>query len=152
MGRKVEFWNVITSDQVSFSCVRGSRNSSAVRHNIAKEPVLVGYSALRMAASSSPHIVQVMGLHCSVGEDWVLKYDALSLGNQFPTFRSNIVPSEGYKKEQSNPVTGLDRPWGFQEGEGPRFQDGRHMKVVRLSTLRTGRLYHPGNIPGTHFY
>ena len=26
------------------------------------------------------------------------------------------------------------------------------MKVVRLSALRTGRLYPPGNIPGTHFY
>jgi len=25
------------------------------------------------------------------------------------------------------------------------------MKVVRLSVLRTGRLYSPGNIPGTHF-
>jgi hypothetical protein len=25
------------------------------------------------------------------------------------------------------------------------------MKVVRLSSPRTGRLYHPGNIPGTHF-
>ena len=25
------------------------------------------------------------------------------------------------------------------------------MKVVRLSALRTGRLYSPGNIPGTHF-
>jgi len=23
--------------------------------------------------------------------------------------------------------------------------------VVRLSALRTGRLYPPGNIPGTHF-
>jgi hypothetical protein len=38
-------------------------------------------------------------------------------------------------------LTGLDRPWGFQEFEAPRFQDNRHMKVVRLSTLRTGRLY-----------
>jgi hypothetical protein len=27
----------------------------------------------------------------------------------------------------------------------------RYLKVVRLSTLRTGRLYPPGNIPGTHF-
>jgi hypothetical protein len=27
----------------------------------------------------------------------------------------------------------------------------RHMKVVRLSAPRTGRLYPPGNIPGTHF-
>jgi len=25
------------------------------------------------------------------------------------------------------------------------------MKVVRLSAIRTGRLYPPGNIPGTHF-
>ena len=25
------------------------------------------------------------------------------------------------------------------------------MKVVRLSALRTGRLYHPENIPATHF-
>ena len=45
----------------------------------------------------------------------------------------------------------MDRPWGFQEAEAPRFQDNRHMKVVRLSALRNGRLYHPGNIPGTHF-
>ena len=35
----------------------------------------------------------------------------------------------------------LDRPWGFQEVEAPRFQDNRHMKLVRLSALRTGRLY-----------
>ena len=40
----------------------------------------------------------------------------------------------------------------FQEVEAPRFQDIRHMKVVRLSALRTGHLYPPGNIPGTHFY
>jgi hypothetical protein len=43
------------------------------------------------------------------------------------------------------------RPWGFQEVEAPRFQANRHMKVVRLSGLRPGRLYHPGSIPGTHF-
>ena len=40
----------------------------------------------------------------------------------------------------SNPITGLDRPRGFQEVEAPRFQNNRHMKVVRLSALRTGRL------------
>jgi len=38
-------------------------------------------------------------------------------------------------------MTSLDRTWGFQEVEVPRFQDNRHMKVVRLSALRTGRLY-----------
>jgi len=52
---------------------------------------------------------------------------------------------------QRKPITGLDRPWGLQEVEAPRFQDSRHMEVVRLSALRTGRLYPPGNIPGTHF-
>jgi hypothetical protein len=49
------------------------------------------------------------------------------------------------------PYTGLDSPWGYQEVEAPRFQDCQHMKVVRLSALRTGRLYPPGNIPGTRF-
>ena len=34
-----------------------------------------------------------------------------------------------------------DKPRGFQEFEAPRFQDSRHMKVVRLSALATGRLY-----------
>jgi len=44
-------------------------------------------------------------------------------------------------KRQSIPITGLDRPLGIQEVEAPRFHDSRHMKVVRLSALRTGRLY-----------
>jgi hypothetical protein len=45
--------------------------------------------------------------------------------------------------KKSNPITGLDRPWGFQEVEAPRFQDNKHIKVVRLSALRTGRLTPP---------
>jgi len=43
--------------------------------------------------------------------------------------------------KQSNPITGLDRPRGFQKVDDPKFQDSRHMKVVRLSALRTGHLY-----------
>ena len=39
------------------------------------------------------------------------------------------------------------RLWGFQEVEAPRFQDSWHMKVIRLSALRTGRLYHQADIP-----
>jgi hypothetical protein len=39
------------------------------------------------------------------------------------------------------PATGLDRPLGLQEVEAPEFLDIRHMKVVRLSALRTGRPY-----------
>jgi len=42
---------------------------------------------------------------------------------------------------QKNPITALDRPCGFQETEAPKFQDNRHMKVVELSVLHTGRLY-----------
>jgi hypothetical protein len=49
-------------------------------------------------------------------------------------------------KMYSNPITGLDRPRGFQEVEGPRFQDSRHIKVVRLSALKTGHLYLPPRI------
>ena len=52
---------------------------------------------------------------------------------------------------KSNPITDLRRPWGFQEVKAPRFQHNRHMKVVRLSALRTGCLYPPGSIPGTRF-
>ena len=60
-----------------------------------------------------------------------------------------VVISRG--KGKGSPITGLDRPRGFQQVEAPRFQDIRHMKVVRLSALHTGRLYRPGNIPGIHF-
>ena len=57
------------------------------------------------------------------------------------------------KRIQINPITGClqknskqshyrpKRPRGFQEVEATRFQDIRHMKVVRVSALRTGRLY-----------
>ena len=39
------------------------------------------------------------------------------------------------------PVVSLDRPWGFQEFEAPRFQDSQHMMVVRFLALHTDRLY-----------
>ena len=50
--------------------------------------------------------------------------------------------------------TGLERPWGIQEVETPRFQDNnRHRKTTaRLPALRTGPLYPPGNTPSTDFY
>jgi len=33
----------------------------------------------------------------------------------------------------------------------PEVVGEQHVKVVSLSALRTGRLYAPGNLPGTHF-
>lgn len=40
---------------------------------------------------------------------------------------------------------GLDRP----RMRPPEFLDDHRMKLVRLSALRTGRLYHRGNISGS---
>jgi hypothetical protein len=56
-------------------------------------------------------------------------------------------------KRRNIPCTGLDRPWGFQEFQAVRFPDSWHMKVVRLSALRTRRINPPPprDIPGTHF-
>jgi hypothetical protein len=39
------------------------------------------------------------------------------------------------------PATGLTDPWGSRSLRLLEFLDNRHMKVVRLSALRTGRLY-----------
>ena len=49
-------------------------------------------------------------------------------------------------KNQSNPITGLDRSWGFQEVEATGVQDNWHNKVVRLPASHTGRLYTPQEI------
>jgi hypothetical protein len=54
---------------------------------------------------------------------------------------STTTPDNSAKIIQGNSITGLDGARGFQEVEAPRSQDERHMKVVRLSALRTGRLY-----------
>jgi hypothetical protein len=39
------------------------------------------------------------------------------------------------------PAAGLEGSLGFQEVEAPEFLENRHIKVVRLSALRIGRLY-----------
>jgi hypothetical protein len=54
----------------------------------------------------------------------------------FPIVCSGLnVPSK------NNPSAGLDRKSGRQAVKAPRFQNNRHMKVARLSSLRTGRFY-----------
>ena len=53
----------------------------------------------------------------------------LSVKNCLPEVKGKAVPLQAWIV-----------PEGFQEVETPRFQDIRHMKVVRLSALRTGRL------------
>jgi len=57
--------------------------------------------------------------------------------------RENLpIPNESHETA-GNHITGLDRPWAIRQFEAPRFQDNRHMKVVR-SVLRNGRLYPQG--------
>ena len=43
-----------------------------------------------------------------------------------------IINMESKGKRESNFITGLDRPWGFQEAEAPTFQDNWHTKVVKF--------------------
>ena len=89
------------------------------------------------------------GTHCiSCWSLPLLPSTSLKPGTYHVKFNTKFL-HKTFKK--SSPITDLDRPWGFQEVEAPRFQDSWHMKVVRLSAVHTGRLYSSGNIPSTHF-
>jgi hypothetical protein len=48
--------------------------------------------------------------------------------------------SASHRKYTNYRRSGLFRARGFQEAEATRFQDNRHIKVVRMSALRTSRL------------
>jgi hypothetical protein len=54
-------------------------------------------------------------------------------------------------KGNAIPLQAWTGPEGSRRLRLTRFQDSRNMKVERLSALRTGHLYPPGNISGTHF-
>jgi hypothetical protein len=49
--------------------------------------------------------------------------------------------SYSVSKGKAFPLQAWTGHWGFLKVEAPEFLDNRHMKVVRLSALRTGRLY-----------
>ena len=53
----------------------------------------------------------------------------------------STLPLTEVSKKVNNSIIGLDNSWEFQEVEAPRFQNNRHIKVVRLSALGTRRLY-----------
>jgi hypothetical protein len=59
----------------------------------------------------------------------------------FPTRARGVASWLFARSVAGFPTTGLERPLRFQEVKAPEFLDNRHMKVVRLSVLRTGRLY-----------
>jgi hypothetical protein len=56
------------------------------------------------------------------------------------------------RKGQAIPIHAYYRPRSFHLVEAPRLRLNWHMKIIRLSALWTGHLYHPGNISGTHLF
>jgi hypothetical protein len=64
------------------------------------------------------------------------------MASQFMRFRDHT------QRRSTVARTPLDECKGVK---APGFQDNWHIKVVRLSTLRIGRLYPLGIILGTHF-
>jgi hypothetical protein len=56
---------------------------------------------------------------------------------------SNLLSPEirNHSVTKKKSITDLDRPLAVQEVEDPRIFKNRHMKGVRLSAIRTGRLH-----------
>ena len=65
-------------------------------------------------------------------------------------FQASSLPTNIAKVKVKYPRYRPTCPRGVQEVRAPRFLDTRHMKVVRSSPLRTGRLY-PQEYPDTDF-
>ena len=66
--------------------------------------------------------------------------------NTESTYRLILAESAG--KRWSNPSTG---PEGFRKLRLPDLNTVGRWRLIRLSARRTGRLYPPGDIRGTHF-
>ena len=118
---------------------------------ISKPPYLPLYTVQYTAARYSTADIQTIHLcflYTAQSQFLKIKYQHEVCYN---TAYQQAALNYGKDKGKAIPIIGLDRPCVFQEVEAPIFQDNRHMKVVRLSVLRTGRLYPPGNTPGTHF-
>jgi len=89
---------------------------------------------------SSPHIPLHWSYSQQVSLNTVCYQNTQRHAQQERYLHSNVCIYI-YRPICNNPCTGLDRPWGFQEAEAPRYQSNRYIKVAMLSTLRTGRFY-----------
>ena len=65
--------------------------------------------------------------------------------------RTVNVPFKQRTVGKSIPLHALTGPEGPRRLRLPDSKNSRHIEMVRLPALRTGRLYPPRNIPGTHF-
>jgi hypothetical protein len=90
--------------------------------------------------------------------DWsIMNYRGFGRKSEFTVSEEQSIPSRvkarmeihgrtsclWVDKRYTDRCTGLDWPLGLQEFEAPRFQANRHIKVVKLSAVCTGRLYSP---------
>jgi len=66
-----------------------------------------------------------------------------------PTPTATLLPRFQIKAISIQAREALRIPGGLRL---PGFLDNRHMKVEKSSKLRTGRLYPPGDTPGTRSY
>jgi hypothetical protein len=67
------------------------------------------------------------------------------------SFLSSFTRGAGHSKGKAIPLQPWTGPEGSRRLRLPDFKTIENMNVVRLSALRTGRLYPPSIIPGTHF-
>ena len=90
------------------------------------------------------------GYHCILF--WLFKTSNVE---KFPTEYSHVTYVwQSLKLEYKGkaiPLHAYYRLLKFRKFQAPRFQNSRHMNVVRLSALGTSRIYPPGDFPGTHF-
>jgi hypothetical protein len=66
---------------------------------------------------------------------------SVSLGKFLRMSIFSVTKEIQYLCKHRHACTDLGRPRRFQEAVTPRIQVNRHMKMVRLSALRTGLLY-----------
>ena len=98
-----------------------------------------------MTLLGAHHIFHVSGLRVNRG---AINHETLVQQSQVLF----SITGKGKGKGKAIPVWAWTGPEGsrFQEAKAPRFNDSLHMKVVLLSTLRTGHLNPPGNIPSIY--
>ena len=63
------------------------------------------------------------------------------LGGPSSGTTTDTIQQRGQQNKVEIKYQSLDKLWGFQEVDVTRFLDSRHMKVVRLSAICSGRLY-----------
>jgi hypothetical protein len=161
-------WHAVSDHHSTFTAP--FKYSTSLLHSLSKEPdsstrlwpswiqytkalcrfprfvLILSYSLLQLLLSSFlPSVLTPYTAHTTQLQLRGCKYNT-------PSYTTHTTP-RAYKirKRYNSPCRGLDMTSSFQEDGTPRLQDNRHVKMVRLSFLCTGRFYPSRNIPGTHF-